>query len=83
MSDDNVYGHYSMSLKWDPIDEIYIVSVPELPGCMTHGATREEAVRQGQLAIESWIDASREWKQPIPSPELFELDLVPSSESRS
>lgn len=29
--------HYSMLIQWDPHDQIYVVSVPELPGCMTHG----------------------------------------------
>ena len=47
--------HYSMIIQWDPRDKIYVVTVPELPGCMTHGNTYEEAVKQGQDAIESWI----------------------------
>jgi predicted RNase H-like HicB family nuclease len=42
--------HYSMLIQWDPRDQIYVVSVPELPGCMTHGRTYEEAVQQGQAA---------------------------------
>jgi predicted RNase H-like HicB family nuclease len=24
--------HYSMILKWEPDDKIYVVTVPELPG---------------------------------------------------
>ncbi len=32
-------GPYSMRLEWDPRDSIYVVTVPELPGCMTRGAT--------------------------------------------
>jgi len=31
--------HYSMIIQWDDQDEIYIVTVPELPGCKTHGKT--------------------------------------------
>lgn len=59
---------YSMLIEWDPADRIYVVSVPELPGCVTDGATREEALRQGRDAITSWLDASRAWGLPIPPP---------------
>ncbi len=60
--------HYSMVIQWDPVDQIYVVSVPELPGCMTHGKTYEEAVQQGQDAIESWLQVAEELGRPIPSP---------------
>jgi predicted RNase H-like HicB family nuclease len=68
MSDEERYKHYSMTIEWDPDDRIYVVRVPELPGCATHGATYEEAVRQGQDAIESWIDAAIAWGDPVPAP---------------
>ena len=63
--------HYSMIIKWDPEDKIYVVAVPELPGCMTHGQTYEEAVRQGQDAIESWIMVARELNRPVPPPKVY------------
>ena len=61
--------YYSMSIKWSDEDQAYIVTVPELPGCKTHGATYEEAVKQGQDAIESWIMVAQELGRPIPSPD--------------
>ena len=39
--------HYSMNIQWSDEDQAYIVTVPELPGCKTHGATYEEAVKPG------------------------------------
>lgn len=63
--------HYSMIIQWDPKDHIYVVSVPELPGCMTHGSTYEEAVKQGQDAIESWIMVAQELGRSIPSPRVL------------
>ena len=48
--------HYSMVIQWDSRDNIFVVRVPELPGCVTHGDTHEEAVKQGEDAIESWIN---------------------------
>lgn len=41
------YERYSMVIEWSEEDKAYIVSVPELPGCRTHGLTYEEAARQG------------------------------------
>jgi len=63
--------HYSMLLRWDPRDDIFVVTVPELPGCMTHGATYKEAVKRGKEAIESWIDANRQDGRSIPPPQIF------------
>ena len=73
MSGHEKYPDYAMILEWDPNDQIYVVTVPELPGCMTHGSTREEAVRQGQDALESWIDVAREDGAPMPPPHYFDL----------
>jgi len=69
MSED--YRHYSMEITWDPQDRIFVVTVPALPGCMTHGKTYEEAVRQGQDAIESVIDVAREYGDPLPAPHAY------------
>jgi predicted RNase H-like HicB family nuclease len=69
------YERYSMVIQWSDPDNTYIVTVPELPGCKTHGDTSEEAVRQGRDAIESWIEANRYWGRPIPEPRvLHELE---------
>jgi len=62
---------YSMDIKWSDEDHAYIVTVPELPGCVTHGFTYEEAVRQGQDAIESVLDALHAWGRPIPAPRVY------------
>jgi antitoxin HicB len=71
VSESEQYDHYSMFIQWDPEDHIYVVTVPELPGCMTHGRTYEEAIRQGKDAIESWIDANKYWGRPIPKPRVW------------
>ncbi len=46
---------YSMIIQWEPEGGVFVVTVPELPGCRTHGSTYEEAVQQGQDAIETWL----------------------------
>jgi predicted RNase H-like HicB family nuclease len=60
--------HYSMNIQWDNDDKIFVVIVPELPGCVTHGKTYEEAVQQGKDAIESWLMVAKEFGDPIPQP---------------
>jgi antitoxin HicB len=46
----------------------YLATVPDLPGCMSDGATPEEALKNVQEAITSWIEAAREWTQEVPTP---------------
>jgi predicted RNase H-like HicB family nuclease len=50
------HEHYSMNIQWSEEDRVFVVTVPELPGCITHGRTYEEAVRQGQDAVATWIE---------------------------
>jgi antitoxin HicB len=46
----------------------YLATVPDLPGCMSDGATPEEALKNVQEAIASWIESAREWKLDVPKP---------------
>jgi predicted RNase H-like HicB family nuclease len=69
----NQNTHYSMNIQWDEDDQVFVVTVPELPGCRTHGATYEEAVQQGQDAIASWIKVARELGRSIPTPQFMNV----------
>jgi antitoxin HicB len=44
----------------------YVVTVPALPGCVTQGDTREEALRNVREAIELYIEDCREAGDPVP-----------------
>ncbi|PWB83355.1 MAG: HicB family protein [Methylocystaceae bacterium] len=46
----------------------YLALVPDLPGCMSDGETPEEALRNVQEAIASWIEAAKEWRRDVPRP---------------
>ncbi len=63
--------HYSMIIEWDDDDKIFVVTVPELPGCRTHGHTYEEAISQGKEAIEGWIMTAMADNAFIPPPRKF------------
>ncbi len=70
------YEHYSMVIEWSDEDQAYIVTVPELPRCRTHGLTYQEAVSQGEDAIDSWMSARLVSGRSIPSSRVFSLSGV-------
>ena len=68
MNTPSMRNQYSMRIEWEPLGGVYVATVPELPGCLTHGRSHLDALHQGRDAIESWIDAKRSWRRPIPGP---------------
>ena len=54
-------------------DGILVATVPSLPGCVSQGATREEAVRNAREAIEGYLESPRERGEPIPPSILEEV----------
>ena len=59
---------YEMILWWSNEDDAYVVDVPELSGCMAHGATRQEAIANAEEAITFWIETAREDGLTVPTP---------------
>lgn len=60
--------NYEMIIWWSAEDEAYVVEVPELPGCMAHGATRQKAIRNAEDAIRLWLKTARDDGLEIPAP---------------
>jgi predicted RNase H-like HicB family nuclease len=60
--------HYSMIIEWDPRDDIYVVTVPELPGCRTHGKDRIEGIKNALEVIDLWIESAEKDGIPVPPP---------------
>jgi len=46
----------------------YLATVPDLPGCMSDGATREEAAHNVADAIAAWIEEAAATGRPVPQP---------------
>ena len=67
---------YSMVMSWSEEDQAYIVSVPELPGCMADGKTPTEAVENAETIIQEWIETALEDGEEIPEPHLFSGKMV-------
>jgi predicted RNase H-like HicB family nuclease len=68
--------HYTVVLEQET-DGGYVVSVPALPGCVSQGDTRAEALANIREAIEGYIEDCREAGDPVPSEvgkEFVEID---------
>lgn len=52
-------------------DGAFVAEVPSLPGCVTQGATRREAVENAKEAIAAYLDSLRKHGDPIP-PSIYE-----------
>lgn len=59
---------YEAIVRWSADDGVYVAEAPELPGCMAHGATPEEARMRIAEAMQLWLDTAREFGDPIPAP---------------
>ena len=59
---------YEMIIWWSHEDAAYVVDVPELPGCMAHGGTRQEAIKNAEAAIRFWIKTAKDDGLEIPLP---------------
>ena len=58
---------YHRVIRGEP-REGYLGEVPELPGCMTAGATPEEALRNLAEAMAVWVESALVPGDPIPEP---------------
>jgi predicted RNase H-like HicB family nuclease len=56
-------------------DGYWIAECPSLPGCITQGTTREEAVTNAREAVKEYIAALEADRLPLP-PEHFEAMVV-------
>jgi predicted RNase H-like HicB family nuclease len=57
---------YTVVLEEEP-DGGYVVSVPALPGCISQGVTRSEALANIREAIELYIKDCRAAGDPVPT----------------
>ncbi len=47
-------------------DGTYVVECPTLPGCVSQGKTRSEALRNIKDAIEGYLESLKKHNEPIP-----------------
>ena len=59
-------AEYTIVLEPDEKARGYTVIVPALPGCITQGRTRAQAMERAREAIRLYIDSLRDDGLPIP-----------------
>lgn len=59
---------YRMEIVEDPDEGGFVVSYPDLPGCISCGETIESALINAADAKKSWLEAALEEGIPIPLP---------------
>jgi predicted RNase H-like HicB family nuclease len=57
---------YRVDIAWSEEDKCYIARVPELPGCVTDGASIEQAAAHAEEAIEVYLETLSDQKRPHP-----------------
>ena len=58
--DEYMKAPYRMEVVEDPSEGGYVVSFPDLPGCLTCGETLEQAIANAQDAKKAWLQAALE-----------------------
>lgn len=74
------YAHVVSPL---PVEEGggFLITFPDLPGCMSDGETEAEAIGNGRDAFESWVSARVDAGKPIPEP-IYRPEATPSVSGR-
>ena len=67
---------YEIILYWSAEDQVVVAEVPELPGCMAHGANQSDALRNVRDAMDLWLETAAEFGDPIPQPKGRRLMLA-------
>ncbi len=59
---------YEVILFWSEKDGVFVAEVPELPGCLAHGDTQEDALANAKQAMRLWVETALEFGDSIPEP---------------
>ena len=49
-------------------DDVFVAEVPALPGCISQGLTREEAIENIKEAIGGYLESLEAHNEPVPPP---------------
>ena len=60
---------YVVTLEQDE-DGYFVAECPSLPGCLSQGKTRDEALSNIQEAISGYVASMKKHGQPVPAPRM-------------
>lgn len=61
-------NEYTVIIYWCQEDEIYVAEIPEIKGCLAHGDSKDEALREIDLVAAEWLKLAAEKGWEIPEP---------------
>jgi predicted RNase H-like HicB family nuclease len=67
---------YALQIFWSEEDEAFVAVCQEFPGLSAFGETREEALREAQIALDLMIKTYLEKNIPLPEPKTFLLEAA-------
>lgn len=59
----------------------FLITFPDLPGCMSDGDTEQEALANGRDAFAAWVSARTHAGKPVPAP-CYAPEPVPDASGR-
>lgn len=60
--------NYCILLKYSAEEKRYVVTVPDLPGCMADGHSPNEAYENAKIVMREWIETAKAAGRKIPEP---------------
>ena len=57
---------YEVIIYWNATDEIFVAEMPELKGCIAHGETHNEALKEVNIVAKEWLKMAKEKGWQIP-----------------
>lgn len=49
-------------------DGMFVAEAPSLPGCISQGKTRDEAITNIREAIQAYVESLKKHNEPVPLP---------------
>jgi predicted RNase H-like HicB family nuclease len=59
---------YEVIIFWSKENDAFLAQIPELEGCIAHGDTPDEALKEVNIMAEEWLMLAKEKGWQIPEP---------------
>lgn len=61
-------NRYPFTIEWSEEDQEYVATCPAFPGLSAFGDSEEEALREGKIALQGFIETAKANDIPLPEP---------------
>jgi predicted RNase H-like HicB family nuclease len=59
---------YEIIIYWSEADQVFVAEMPELNGCIAHGDTQDEVLKEINTVAQEWLQIAKEKGWYIPEP---------------